>query len=265
MNAIVRQIIVVVTYVVTLVINGMASSGALGGIPTGDVSDMYPIYFVPAGLTFSIWGVIYLFLTLFVIYQALPAQRENKLIKAITWPFVFSNIANTVWLVLFQTNQPATFVLSVPVMLLILGSLIMIYRQLGMGSRVSRATYWLIQVPFSIYLGWITIATIANVSQTLYANGYTELGLGGPTWAAILLAIGTVIISAVVIDGRGNVPYALTTIWAIAGIIIAQGPRSSLVGGAAVVAIVVIVAVLAYSLWKLYKSGQAAPKARRAG
>ncbi len=261
MNAVVRQIIVVVTYIVTLVINGMASSGALGGTPTGEVSNAYPIYFVPANLTFSIWGVIYFGLTAFVIYQALPAQRDNALIKRITWPFVISNFANTLWLVLFQSFQ---FVLSVPVMLLILGMLIYIYRQMGMGQAVSRATYWLIQVPFSIYLGWITIATIANISQTLYAAGYTELGLGGPAWAAIMIGIGTVIISAVIIDGRGNIPYALTTVWAIAGLVIAQLERSTLVGGAAIAAIVVILAVLGYSLWQNRKPEAASPRLGRA-
>lgn len=260
MNAVLRQIIVVITYFVTLVINGMASSGALGGTPTGEISNAYPIYFVPANLTFSIWGVIYFGLTAFVVYQALPSQRENKLIKQITWPFVISNFANTVWLVLFQSEQ---FLLSVPVMLLILGMLLTIYLRMGMGQAVSRATYWLIQVPFSIYLGWITIATIANVSQTLFAAGYTDLGLGGATWAAIMIGIGTVIISAVIVHGKGNIPYALTTIWAIAGIIIKQAERSSLVGGAAIAAIVVIVLVLGISLWQNRKP-EAQPRLGRA-
>ncbi len=257
MSGLARQIIVLVTYAITLVINSMASSGALGGTPTAEISNAYPIYFVPANLTFAIWGAIYLGLTAFAVYQALPAQRENPLLKRIAWPFVFSNLANTLWLILFQSEQ---FLLSVPVMLLILGLLITIYRQLGIGQRVSRATYWLVQVPFSIYLGWITIATIANISQTLYANGYTELGLGGPTWAAIMIGIGTVIISAVVYTGRGNIAYALTTIWAVAGIVIAQWERSTLVGGAAVAAIIVILAVLAYSLWQ----NRSQPPARRA-
>ncbi|GAB4576176.1 MAG: tryptophan-rich sensory protein [Anaerolineae bacterium] len=261
MNAVLRQIIVVVTYVVTLVINGMASSGALGGTPTGEVSNAYPIYFVPANLTFAIWGVIYTALTAFVIYQALPSQRDNPLIKRITWPFVISNFANTVWLVLFQSLQ---FVLSVPVMLLILGMLLTIYLRMGMGQAVSRATYWLVQVPFSIYLGWITIATIANVSQTLYAAGYTELGLGGPVWAAIMIAVGTVIISAVIVHGRGNIPYALTTVWAIIGIVIAQGPRSTLVGGTAIAAIAVILAVLVYSRWQRQQAGDNSTRLQRA-
>lgn len=255
MSGLTRQILVLVTYAITLVINSMASSGALGGKPIAEISNAYPIYFVPANLTFAVWGVIYLGLTAFAVYQALPSQRDNPLLKRIAWPFVLSNFANTLWLLLFQNEQ---FLLSVPVMLILLGLLLVIYRQLGIGQPVSRAVYWLVQVPFSIYLGWITIATIANISQALYASGYTELGLGGPAWATIMIAIGTVIISAVIYTGRGNIAYALAAIWAVAGLALAQWERSTLVGGAAVAAIVVIVAVLAYSLWQC-RSRPAAP------
>jgi hypothetical protein len=247
MNNILRQIIVIVTFAATLVVNGLASSGALGGRAIGDISDSFPIYFVPAGLTFSVWGVIYLALTAFVVYQALPSQRENATIKKISWLFVFSNIVNMGWLLAFQGEQ---FLLSLPFMLVLLGSLIAIYLRLDIGKSVSRATYWLLQVPFSIYMAWITIATIANVSQALYASGVTELGLGGPAWAAIMIAVGTVVISAVIYTGRGNIAYGLTTVWAIAGIVIKQAERSELVGAAAIIAIVVILAVLAFSLWQ---------------
>jgi benzodiazapine receptor len=254
MSGLTRQIIVLITYAITLVINSMASSGALGGTPTGDISNAYPIYFVPANLTFGIWGVIYLGLTAFAVYQALPSQRENPIIKKISWPFVLSNIANTLWLILFQDER---FVLSLPVMVIILGSLIAIYRQLEIGRAVSRATFWLIQVPFSIYLGWITIATIANVAQAFFANGYEDLGLGGANWAAIMIVIGTGIIALVIYTGKGNVAYALTTIWAIVGIVIKQGERSTLIGATAIIAIVAIAAVLAYS-WLKYR-GERAP------
>ena len=118
------------------------------------------------------------------------------------------------------------------------------------------------QVPFSIYLAWITIATIANVAQALFASGVTELGLGGPAWAAIMLVEGTVIISAVIVRGRGNIAYALTTVWAIAGIVIKQS-ETPLVAGTALLMIVVIVAVLVYSLWQ-GRRPEASPSLKRA-
>ncbi|MBN1965094.1 MAG: tryptophan-rich sensory protein, partial [Anaerolineae bacterium] len=152
-----RQLAVVLTFVLTLIFNGMATTGALGGTPTADISNAYPIAFVPANVTFSIWGVIYTGLLLFVIYQALPAQRENPILRRIGWLFVFSGVANALWLVLFQYEL---FVASVPVMLILLVTLIAIYQQTGIReSVVSRGTRWLVQIPFSIYLGWITVAT----------------------------------------------------------------------------------------------------------
>jgi hypothetical protein len=244
MNNLFRQLLVILVFAATLVANGLASSGALGGIPTAEISNAYPIYFVPANQTFAIWGVIYTALTAFVVFQALPAQRENPYARRIGGLFMLSSVANALWLVLFQYEQ---FWLSVPVMLILLGLLIAIYLRLDVGKPVSRGTFWLMQVPFSIYLAWITIATIANVAQALYASGITALGLGGPVWAAIMLVVGTGIISAVIVRGRGNVAYALTAIWAIAGIVVKQS-ATPLVAGTALVMIGVIVAVLVYSL-----------------
>ena len=243
-----RQIAVIAVFAATLVVNAMATSGALGGQPTADISNAYPIYFVPANLTFSVWGVIYLGLAAFVIYQALPAQRTDPYLRRIGWPFVWSGLANAGWLVLFQHEQ---FVASVPVMVALLGLLIVIYRRLDIGrADVPRGVRWFAQVPFSVYLAWITIATIANAAQALYASGYQSLlGLGGAAWAALMLVVGTGIISAVVYQGRGNIAYALTTIWAILGIVIKQY-ETALVAGTAAAMIAVIVAILVFSLWR---------------
>lgn len=245
MKPIVRQIVVIVTFVITLIFNGLAASGALGGTPTGDVSNAYPIYFVPANLTFAIWGVIYTGLAAFAVYQALPSQRENPIVKRISWLFVLTNFVNAIWLVLFQELM---FVPSVALMLVLLVILIAIYQMIG--RPASRAAYWLIHVPFSIYLAWITIATIANVAQALFANGYENLfGISGEVWAVIMLVVGTGIISAVVLTGR-NIAYGLTTIWAVAGIVIAQGPRSTLIGATAMLAIAIIFGLTAYAIWQ---------------
>lgn len=262
MKDILRQFVVIVTFAITLVINGLASSGALGGTPQGEISNALPIYFVPANLTFSIWGLIYLGLTAFVVYQALPSQRSNPYVKRISWLFVVSNILNTVWLLLFQN---LLFWASVVVMFAILGTLIAIYQQLDIGKSVSRTTYWLLQVPFSIYLAWITIAAIANVAHTLFANGYENLfGVGGDIWAIIMLVIGTAIISAVVYLGR-NVAYALTAVWALAGIVIAQYTPANCVGPVAIGAIIVVLGILGFSLWEARRSQSGRPSSGSTG
>jgi len=136
------------------------------------------------------------------------------------------------------------------VMAAILLTLIAIYLRLDIGASVSRGVRWLAQIPFSIYLAWITIATIANVSQALFASGYESLfGIDGASWAAIMLVVGTGIISAVIYRGRGNIAYALTAVWAIVGIVFKQS-ETPLVAGTAAAMIVVILAVLLFSLWQ---------------
>ncbi len=249
----VRQISVVIAFALTLVFNGMATTGALGGRPTADISNSYAVYFVPANLTFSIWGVIYLGLAAFVMYQALPAQRNNPYASKIGWLFVLSSVANAGWLAFFQTEQ---FLASVPVMLVLLGLLIAIYLRLDVGKPgVSRAMQWTMQIPFSIYLGWITVATIANIAQTLFAAGYESLfGIDGAAWAAIMLVAGTLIASLVIYRGRGNVAYGLTILWAFVGIVIKQSD-TALVWGTAAAMSVVILAVLILSLWRGRQAG----------
>ncbi|MFC1960640.1 tryptophan-rich sensory protein [Chloroflexota bacterium] len=251
MKDILRQVVVIATFVLTLVLNGLASSGTLGGLSIGDISDLFNIYFVPASLTFAIWGVIYFGLGAFVVYHTLPSQRENPYMRRIGWLFVISNIANTAWILLFQSLM---FVVSVFAMFALLATLIAIYLRLDIGKPVSRVTYWLIQVPFSIYMAWITIAAIANVSQALFANGYESLfGISGDIWAIIMLVIGTGIISAVIYLGR-NVAYALTAVWALAGIVIAQYTPANCVGPVAIGAIIVVLGIMGFSLWEARKS-----------
>ena len=108
----VRQIIVVLTTIATIVVNGLANVLPLNGQGTGEISNRFDIYFVPANLTFSVWGVIYLGLAAFAVYQALPAQRENAVLLRVGWLFVLSSVANAGWLLLFQSEL---FVASVPV------------------------------------------------------------------------------------------------------------------------------------------------------
>jgi hypothetical protein len=243
-----RQIGVIGVFVLTLIVNAMSTSGALGGQPTAAISNAYAIYFVPANLTFAVWGAIYLGLTAYVVYHSLPAQRQNPYLRRTGWLFALSGLANAGWLVLFQYQQ---FVASVPVMLVLLALLIAIYLRADVGRPdVPRSVRALVQIPFSIYLAWITIATIANIAQALFASGYESLlGIGGAAWAAIMLVVGTGIISAVIVRGRGNVAYALTAVWAVAGIVIKQS-GTLLVAGTAAVMIVVILGVLIFSLWQ---------------
>lgn len=219
---ILRQISVVIATVATIVVNTLANSLPINGITTGEISDMFNVYFVPAGYVFSIWGLIYLGMIVYTIYQALPSQRENPDLRSIGYLYVVASAANIGWIFLWHYQ---VFVATVPLMLLILLSLIGIYVSLGVGrEQVGAAQQWLVHVPFSIYLGWITVATIANVTVVLDDLNWSGWGIAPQTWAAIMIGVGALVAIAVSLT-RGDVAYIAVIVWAFVGIA-AKFPRA---------------------------------------
>jgi len=123
----------VVVFAVTVVVNGLASSLALNGVTTAEVSDRYFTLVTPAGYVFSIWGVIYTLLSFFAVFQALPSQREKPFLEQISILFILSGVLNVVWLFLWHYDQ---IVLSVALMFGLLATLIAIYMRLGIAKPV---------------------------------------------------------------------------------------------------------------------------------
>ncbi|MFC2030384.1 TspO/MBR family protein [Chloroflexota bacterium] len=215
MKDIVRQAVNTLGTIAVIAVNGMASASGLNGQLTGEISDRFDVYFVPAGYVFSIWGLIYLALIGFTVYQALPSQRESASLRRIGYLYALSCLANVAWLILWHYEY---FELTVVAMLSLLGLLIAIYLRLNIGrTRVSTAERWLVHVPFSLYLGWITVATIANVTSALSYLNWTGWGISPEIWAVIMLLAAAVIASAVCIT-RGDAAYGLVVVWAFAGI-----------------------------------------------
>jgi hypothetical protein len=210
-----RQAIVAVMVIATIVVNGLANALPINGQTTGEISDRFQVFFVPAGYVFSIWGLIYLGLVAYAIYQVTPAQAENPRLKRIGDLFVLGSLANIAWIFLWHYEQ---FPLTLVAMLTLLASLIVIYLRLEIGRvKVSAAERWLVQIPFSIYLGWITVATIANVTSLLDYLNWSGWGIRPEVWAVIMLIAGLAIASAVSLT-RGDVAYLLVLIWAFVGI-----------------------------------------------
>jgi hypothetical protein len=225
MRDIFRQIVVVLATIGVIAINGLASAQGLNGVTTGEISDRFDVYFVPAGYVFAIWGLIYLGLLGYTIFQALPAQRENPRLRRIGWLYVLSCIANIAWLFLWHYE---IFEWTIVAMVALLLSLIAIYLTLGIGySRASAGETWLARVPFSIYLGWITVATIANATALLYYLNWDGWGISPEWWAIIMLVIAAIIASAVGLT-RGDIAYVAVIIWAFAGIAVKQGMTSTI-------------------------------------
>lgn len=215
----IRQIVNILAVIATLVVNGLANALPLNGQTTGEISDRFQVYFVPAGYVFSIWGLIYLALIAFAIYQALPTQRDNPRLKRIGYLFALSSLANMTWLFLWHYER---FLLTLIAMVSLLGLLIAIYLRLEVGrSAVSTGEKWFVHIPFSIYLGWITVATIANITQVLDFINWNGWGVTGQIWALIMLIAGGVI-TLVVYQMRNDVAFVLVIIWAYVGIAIKQ-------------------------------------------
>jgi benzodiazapine receptor len=243
-NDYLRQGTVVLATILTLVVNYLANTLPFNGQTTAAVSDRFQVYFVPAGYVFAIWGVIYLALLAYMVFQALPAQRDNPALRRTGWLYVLSAVLNSAWLFAWHYNL---FPLSLLLMVSLLATLIAIYLLLRAGrAEVTAAEVWMVRVPFSIYLGWITVATIANATDVLYDLRWDGWGISGEVWAVILLAVAT-LITAVMLVTRKDIAYAAVIVWAFAGIAVKQS-ASPVVATSAIVAAVVVALLAVGSL-----------------
>ncbi len=237
-----RQIVVALTLVAVLATNTAASLLPLFGVSTAQVSDDNPTRFTPAGWTFSVWSVIYLGLIGYAVYQALPDKATNVRLRRIGWLFVANGAANIAWLLAWHSlNIPG----SVLIMLLILGTLVLIYLSLERDRpKAFSIEYWLLDLPFSLYLAWITIATIANVSIALSAAGWGGWGIAPETWAAIMIVVGGGL-AAFVAYTRRDLAWAAVVVWALFGIMSGQADAPLVVMTARVLVGAIVVAFLA--------------------
>jgi hypothetical protein len=210
-----RQTVVVIVTLITITINILAEALPINGLGTGTISDTFHVYFVPAGYVFSIWGIIYIGMLAYAVYQALPAQKDNPRLQSTGWWVVLGGVANSLWIFLWHYQQ---FVGTLAAMLVLLASLIAIYLRLGFGqTKVSAGETWAVRIPFSIYLGWITVATVANVEDVLYTFKWHFLNDHATIWMVIIL--GAVLIIAGLMNFlRRDVAYTLVILWALAGI-----------------------------------------------
>ena len=215
LNDIIRQIVVVFSIVITLVVNGLANALPINGQNTGQISDRFHVYFVPAGYVFSIWALIYLGLIVFATFQALPSQRNNPRLRATGWFISLGGLANSAWIFLWHYEQ---FLLTLIAMLVLLLTLMITYKGLGIG-RVSALAMekWSAQLPFSIYLGWVTVATVANVTDVLDYFKWGGFGLAPVIWMMIVLFV-VFLITGLMIFTYRDLAYALVILWALVGL-----------------------------------------------
>ena len=242
MKDLVRQITVILSVATTIVINILANALPLNGLNTGEISDRFQVYFVPAGYVFSIWGLIYIGLIAYAVFQALPSQRENPSLRATGYLVALSGLANIAWIFLWHYEH---FAWTLVAMISLLILLIAIYLRLGFGkTKVSTAENWAVQIPFNTYLGWITVATTANITDVLYYLNWDGLGISPEVWFLIVLAA-VIVISGLVSFTRRDIAYNLVILWALVGIAIKHS-SITLVMVASLVSAVIVAAILIY-------------------
>lgn len=220
------QVLNIIGLIAVILVNYLAATLPLNGRTPGQISDLFPSLFTPAGFTFGIWSVIYVLLIIFIVRQAKGLFRSGvsapDFVEAIGPLFIANCAANVAWLFAWHYLQ---FGLAMALMLGILGTLIAIYLRLVALGR-TQAVHWTVTLPFSVYLGWITVATIANASILLIHLGWDGFGIAQSTWAAIMIGAGT-LIGLIVIFKRSDVWYAMVLIWAFYGIMSARNSEDS--------------------------------------
>ncbi len=213
--------LVSVTYLLMVSVNVAANTLPLNGTRTGDVSDAYPNLFAPAGFAFSIWSLIYLLLGAHVLYQlglfhtSTETGDRGALLRKVGIYFSISSLGNTAWVFAWHFD---VIELSVVLIVLILVCLALITRTVR-DANPTRREKLLVGVPFSVYFGWTTVATVANVTVLLVSLNWDGFGLGDSTWAIVVLLLAMVIGTATMLANR-DITYGLVLIWAYAGILV---------------------------------------------
>ncbi|GAT12572.1 tryptophan-rich sensory protein [Mycolicibacterium novocastrense] len=243
-STVLLALVVGVATAATLVVNYLANSLPINGQTTGDVTRRVEVYFVPAGYVFSIWSVIYLGLIAYTVYLGLAlAQRraDSGAARAIAPWYVLTAAANCCWLFAWHHNQ---FPPSMLVMVVLLVALIVIYRLQASRPPTSTLERWTVHIPFRVYLGWISVATIANATITLDDAGWSGFGLSEPTWGVIMVAVAAALGLVMNLRHR-DIAYGLVIIWALIGIAVRLSDTTSVLiaslTGAAVVGISVLI------------------------
>lgn len=213
------------TYVFMVGMNILASALPLNAQTTAEVSDRYPTLFTPAGYVFSIWGLIYILLGAFVVRGFI---RDDERVEGLGYLFAISSIINGTWIIAWHWEALAV---SLVLMLVLLATLILIVLRLQRSAPRSLRQRWMVDIPFSVYLGWISVATIANVAVVLSSANWDGFGIGPVAWTIVVIGAAG-LLGALSVLRKGDVAYTLVIIWALSGVGAANADRLILAGTA---------------------------------
>ncbi|MBF2087463.1 MAG: tryptophan-rich sensory protein [Synechococcales cyanobacterium K44_A2020_017] len=242
-----RPYATIVAIIGTFLVNAWSNIDPINGESIGAISNRVfgDVMIIPANYAFIIWGLIYLGLIAFGIYQLLPSQRSRSDLDPVRHALILSSVAQGVWVFLFLYRLFWGSMVAMAAILIALAYGYYCQRQTMTPSRRDR---WLVNRPLSLYLGWISVATIVNGAIALYSTGWTELGLGMPAWTVIMLAVATLLGSVMAFLYRDAV-FAGVLIWAFVAIAVRHADQG-LVSPVAIAASVVLIAALGVARWK---------------
>lgn len=254
----IKQIIqaaILISVLLTIIVNSLSNILPINDKTTQELSDALPNLFVPAGLTFSIWGVIYILLILFAIYQAKDLfkkeKNETKFVEKIGILFIISSFFNILWIFLWHYEQMA---LSLLVMLGLFASLLLIYLKLEVGkTKVSLKEKIFVHLPFSVYLGWITVATIANVTALLVKIEWDGFGIEPHIWTMLVIIV-VAIITILILVTRKDYGYSAVIIWALIGIYIKRSADDKIFGVQTDIANIALISIIVILIVAILRS-----------
>jgi hypothetical protein len=203
-----------------LVVNLMANAIPIGGNTTQEISDSYTNLFTPAPLTFAIWGVIYLLLLLFTVYQLwiLIARKQDtaEFLDALGLLFVASCAANIGFIYTWHNDLVVVAMLFTAALF---GLLLAMYLRLRIGEEgAPKREAVAVRLPVSVYFGWSCVALIGNIVVALIAAGFGGFGLPDAVWVNALLVVAGALAMAILLT-RYDAAFALVFVWSFAGIV----------------------------------------------
>ena len=217
-----RQVGVLVLALVAIA-GAAVGSGAFGGTPIAEAADgalsatATPV--APASAAFSIWSVIYLGLVVYAVWQLLPSRRTDERQRRMGWLAAGSMVLNAVWILVVQAGVLWLSVVVIVVLLAVLVRMLLVCLSTPARSTLERVV---VDGTFGLYLGWVTIATIANAAATLKAADVGELGLGATGWSVVLLVAAAAIGAAYAVFTGGRIAIALALAWGLAWVAVGR-------------------------------------------
>lgn len=218
--SIVTKVLAAIAFLIMITVNGLANALPINGQNTGQVSDAYGNLFAPAGLTFAIWGVIYLLLAMYILYQFGLFQKDNEtdrglLMRMIAPFFIASSFINAIWIFTWHYDLIGIAFLLIATMLILLVKINLLIDK----ETLTNKEKLFIRVPFAVYFAWLTVATIANATAFLVSISWNGFGISEVVWTVIILLIGAAIGFAT-IRLRRDISYGLVLVWAYGGILL---------------------------------------------